>query len=70
VLATIERILGVKLNIKRLPGRSLDTPVSVVAIDRAREVLNWSPKTPFETGLAQTIEWTRQNRPEIDRLFR
>ncbi len=70
VLAAITRILDVELNIKRLPGRSLDTPVSVVAIDRARELLKWSPKTPFETGLAQTIEWTRQNRPEIDKLFR
>jgi UDP-glucose 4-epimerase len=70
VLAAIERLLDVKLNLKRLPGRSLDTPVSVVAIDRARDVLKWSPKTPFETGLAQTIEWTRRNRPEIDKLFR
>ena len=70
VLALIERILDVKMNIKRLPSRSLDTPISVLAIDRAREVLNWSPKTPFETGLARTIEWTRQSRPEIDSLFR
>ena len=70
VLAVIERILDVNLNIKRLPGRSLDTPISVLAIDRAREVLNWSPKTPFEVGLARTIEWIRQSRPEIERLFR
>lgn len=70
VLTTIERLVGIKLKIKRLPSRSLDTPVSIVAIDRARDVLKWSPMTPFETGLAQTIEWTRRNRPEIDRLFR
>jgi UDP-glucose 4-epimerase len=70
VLETIEKLLNVTLNLRQMPGRSLDTPASVVAIDRAREVLKWSPKTPFETGLAQTIEWTRQNRPEIDKLFR
>lgn len=70
VLATIETLLAVKLNLRRMPGRSLDTPVSIVAIDRARDVLNWTPRTPFETGLAQTIEWTQRNRPEIDKLFR
>lgn len=70
VLSAIETLLEVKLNLRRMPGRSLDTPISVVAIDRARNVLNWSPKTPFETGLARTIEWTRQNRAEIDKLFR
>lgn len=70
VLAVIERILDIKLDIKRLPRRSLDTPFSVVAIDRAREVLKWMPKTSFESGLAQTIEWTRRHRRDIDRFFR
>jgi nucleoside-diphosphate-sugar epimerase len=44
--------------------------MSVVAIDRARQALEWEPKTSFEAGLAMTIEWTRQNRPEIDKLYR
>lgn len=70
VLATIEKLLDVTLNIKRMPGRSLDTPASVVAIDRARKILNWFPKTPFETGLAQTIEWNRRNLVEADKRYR
>jgi len=70
VIAAIERLLDVKLSIKWARGRSLDIPISVLAIDRAREVLEWEPKTSFETGLAMTMEWTRQNRSEIDKLYR
>jgi UDP-glucose 4-epimerase len=69
VVAAIEEALHTKLQIKWGPTRPLDIPISVVAIDRARHSLNWEPKTPFQTGLATTIEWTRQNRQTIDRLF-
>jgi UDP-glucose 4-epimerase len=60
VVATIERLLDTKLRINWGPGRSLDTPVSELAIDRARSELRWAPKTPFETGLAETIAWARR----------
>jgi UDP-glucose 4-epimerase len=70
VIAAIEQLLDVRLSIKWARGRSLDIPMSVVAIDRARQALEWEPKTSFEAGLAMTIEWTRQNRPEIDKLYR
>jgi UDP-glucose 4-epimerase len=70
VIAAIEALLDVKLNIKWAPSRSLDTPRSVVAIDRAKSALAWTPKTPFDAGLAATIEWMRRNRPAIDKLLR
>jgi UDP-glucose 4-epimerase len=38
-----------------------DVPVSVVAIDRAREALGWAPKVDFADGLRQTIAWWRRN---------
>jgi nucleoside-diphosphate-sugar epimerase len=28
-------------------------------IERARELLGWSPRTPFELGLRATVEWAR-----------
>jgi UDP-glucose 4-epimerase len=61
VIAAIERHLDATLDVIWAPGRLLDTPVSILAIDRARTVLDWAPKTPFETGLAKTIEWVRQS---------
>jgi UDP-glucose 4-epimerase len=63
VIAATERLLGTKLRINWRPGRSIDTPVSVLAIDRARSALQWEPKIPFETGLAETIAWSRERQP-------
>lgn len=60
VIAAIERLLDRELRIEWKPRRSIDVPVSVVAIDRARESLDWAPKTAFECGLERTIEWRRR----------
>jgi UDP-glucose 4-epimerase len=57
LIHAVENALNKKLKIKWMPARRLDVPRSVLAIDRAREVLGWRPKTNFETGLARTIEW-------------
>jgi UDP-glucose 4-epimerase len=60
VIGAIETQLGRQLEILWKPGRPVDVPVSVLSIDRAKSVLGWSPKTPFEQGLQQTIAWWRE----------
>jgi UDP-glucose 4-epimerase len=60
VIAAIERLLSKDLKIQWKPARPLDVPVSVLAIDRAREILGWAPKTTFESGLEKTVAWWRQ----------
>jgi UDP-glucose 4-epimerase len=60
IIAALETQLGRKLEILWKPGRPIDVPVSVLAIDRAKSVLGWSPKTPFEQALEQTIAWWRE----------
>jgi UDP-glucose 4-epimerase len=65
-----EQSLGMALNIQWKPGRPLDVPVSVVAIERAARGLDWMPKTSFADGLARTIEWQRETRREVEQLFR
>lgn len=57
LVRAVEKALDKKLAIKRMPARRVDVQKSVLAIDRARQVLGWEPKTDFETGLARTIEW-------------
>lgn len=59
VIATIERQLGKTLRIEWKPARPVDVPTSVIAVERAREVLGWVPKTSFEDGLKETIAWWR-----------
>lgn len=59
VIAAIERQLGKALRIEWKPARPVDVPTSVIAVERAREVLGWVPKTPFDDGLKETIAWWR-----------
>lgn len=61
VLIAVEGLLEKKLDIQWKPGRPVDVPISVLAINRAREVLGWVPKTSFEEGLRSTIRWHRQS---------
>ena len=59
IIAAIERQMGRKLDLHWKPGRPLDVPVSVVAVNRAAETLGWVPRTGFETGLERTIAWAK-----------
>jgi UDP-glucose 4-epimerase len=63
-IAAIERALGKKLDINWKQGRAADVPASVVAIERARDLMGWAPKTSLEAGLAETIQWWRSKEPE------
>jgi len=64
VIAAIEHQLDLKLDIDWEPGRTVDVPVSIMSVDRARTYLGWEPKTQFETGLQKTIAWWRSRRPD------
>lgn len=59
IIAAVEAGLGAPLTIEWKPGRPIDVPVSILAIERARDVLGWTPKTEFAEGLTRTIEWWR-----------
>jgi UDP-glucose 4-epimerase len=60
IIAALEAELGRKIEINWKPGRAIDVPTSILAIDRARTVLRWAPKTPFDSGVQQTIAWWRE----------
>jgi UDP-glucose 4-epimerase len=59
VIAEIEADLGLKLAVRRTEGRLIDVPVSILAIERARNVLGWKPRTLFNIGIKKTIDWWR-----------
>lgn len=66
VIGAIELKLGAQLPITWKPSRPIDVPTSVLSIDRAKAALGWSPKTSFEEGVEQTIDWWRYRRSEHD----
>lgn len=45
--------------IDRKPGRPGEQRAVQADVGLAKSILGWEPKTPFETGLARTIEWAR-----------
>jgi UDP-glucose 4-epimerase len=57
IIAAVERLMNIKLNIAWKRGRSVDVPKSILAIDRARDILKWAPATPFDKGLEKTLHW-------------
>lgn len=63
IVAELESRLGRRLDVSRSEPRSFDVPVSVLAIDRARRVLGWSPRLSFSTGIALTLSDLEKGQP-------
>jgi UDP-glucose 4-epimerase len=59
LIDSIESVTGCTAKRCYLPSRQFDVPVNVLQITRAKELLGWSPKTSFETGLKNFADWLR-----------
>lgn len=57
MIETIEKVLGKKAIINRLPMQPGDVDKTVSDITKAKKLLNYSPKTSFEEGIRKFIEW-------------
>jgi UDP-glucuronate 4-epimerase len=60
MIETIARITGVKPVIERLPDQPGDVPATCADISRARELLGFEPKIPFEEGIKRFVEWYKR----------
>jgi UDP-glucose 4-epimerase len=61
VIGAVEDLLHTKLEINWRQGRPIDVPRSILAIDRARDILKWTPNTSFEKGLQSTLDWWKSS---------
>lgn len=62
VLRLIERELGKKANIEYRPMHKADVLATWANIERAKDLLGWSPQTHHEEGVHRAVEWYLQNR--------
>ncbi len=62
--ALIKELVGYQGHINFTGEVSDGQPRRCLDVSRARALLNWEAKTDLRTGLIQTIEWYKQNRPE------
>ncbi len=53
----IEKAVGKKAKIERLPNQPGDVPQTYADISKARRLLNYSPKTDIERGVEAFVEW-------------
>jgi UDP-glucuronate 4-epimerase len=62
LIAAIEKTLGKKAKINRLPEQPGDMPLTCADISKARKLLGYDPKTKFEDGLPKFVDWFLKSR--------
>ena len=60
VVKKIEEILGVKIKYKILNITKNEIPEQYLDWTKAREILDWQPKTSFEEGIKKTFSWYKR----------
>jgi UDP-N-acetylglucosamine/UDP-N-acetyl-alpha-D-glucosaminouronate 4-epimerase len=63
LLRSLARLLGRPARSSRKPARPGDIRHSLADVRLARKLLGYRPRVDFETGLARTLEWYREERP-------
>jgi len=62
LIAAIEKVLGKRAKINRLPEQPGDMPLTCAEISKARKLLGYDPKTKFQEGLPKFVDWYLKSR--------
>ena len=57
ILETIKNMVGHPVEHRFLPGRSFDVQTNVLAVNKAKDELGWSPKTTLHDGMSCMFRW-------------
>src|SRR5438046_2446278 len=57
LISAIEKALGKKAKVNRLPEQPGDMPLTCADISKARKLLGYNPATPFTDGLPRFVDW-------------
>lgn len=68
LISRIENQLGKKAIIDRLPAHVADMKTTWANIDKAKDLLGWSPKISLDDGLDRSIKWYLDNRDWLVKL--
>ena len=60
LIASIEKALGKKARIEKLPEQKGDMPLTAADITKARTILGYSPKTTIREGISKFVDWYRE----------
>jgi UDP-glucose 4-epimerase len=62
IVSVLNELTGQNLPAQHLPTRAGDVRHSLASIERAREILGYSPRVGLREGLEKTLQWYRQTR--------
>ncbi len=62
VIGAVERALGRRARVEHKPPHPADVPRTAASIEKARRLLDWSPRVPLAEGVARTVAWYEANR--------
>lgn len=62
MIATIEKVLGKKAKINRLPMQPGDVVKTISDIAKAKNILKYNPNVSFEEGIRRFVDW-KNNQP-------
>src|SRR5881397_565318 len=62
LIAAIEKALGKKAKINRLPEQPGDMSLTCADISKARKLLGYNPRTKFQDGLPRFVHWFLKSR--------
>lgn len=61
VIDQIAALTGRTPNIRYEPAHPADVKKTWACIDKAKQLLQWSPEVPLEEGLASAVQWYQEN---------
>lgn len=61
LVSLIEKHVGKKANINRMPDQPGDVPLTYADISKARKLLDYSPKVSIDDGVRKFVDWYKQN---------
>src|SRR5256712_1819228 len=62
LIGAIEKALGKKAKINRLPEQPGDMPLTCADISKAKKLLGYNPRTKFQDGLPRFVHWFLKSR--------
>ncbi len=62
LIAAVEEVMGKKAIIKQQPEQPGDVPYTFADISKAKQLLNYQPKTELKSGLKNFYDWFLQNK--------
>jgi UDP-glucose 4-epimerase len=64
VIATVQAVTGLSLNVESAPRRAGDPDILIAAADRAHQILGWTPQFPELTSMVSTAWNWKQAHPK------